>query len=166
MGTLASQSAPLQYHVSSAPRRCRNHGQNSMILTAVVCERRATAAPMWCPSHVAHSAAMMARGIGKIWNGGTRGSLKGSALDASVLLVAAAFGSVTCWTVTVASKSRPTSLVGVSKHAWHKLKHGVTDITRKMISERRVWQAEQILCGEEAAVTHARSSAKLGRCGE
>ena len=77
-----------------------------------------------------------------------------------------AFGSVTCWTVTVASKSRPTSLVGVSKHAWHKLKHGVTDITRKMISERRVWQAEQILCGEEAAVTHARSSAKLGRCGE
>ena len=109
---------------------------------------------------------MIARGIGKIWNGGARGSLTGSALDASVLLVAAAFGSVTCWTVTVASKSRPTSLVGVSKHAWHKLKHGVTDITRKMISERRVWQAEQILCGEEAAVTHARSSAKLGRCGE
>jgi hypothetical protein len=130
------------------------------------------------PVALVHSAAMMARGFRRIWNGGARGSLTGSALDASVLLVAAAFGSVTCCTVTVAfgsvtcctvtvaSRSRPTSLVGVSKHDWHKLKHGVTDITRKMIFERWVWQAEQILCGEAAAVAHARSSAKLGRCGE
>ena len=48
------------------------------------------------PVALVHSAAMMARGFRRIWNGGARGSLTGSALDASVLLVAAAFGSVTC----------------------------------------------------------------------